>query len=118
MNVMSAEAEKRMGACVELIGRTGAQDFQLRYSDDLEPTVWIAVAQWHRAGESYHLCAAGMNPLEAAFALCEQAIDGGECQHCHKASGVALGFDAMPLKGSVCWYQYDPEMVTFRRGCE
>jgi hypothetical protein len=26
--------------------------------------------------------------------------------------------DSMPLNESVCWYQWDPEMKTFRRGCE
>ena len=125
---MSATAdEKRVAACVALIGRTGAQGFQIRYSDDEEPTVWMALAHYRigengrpvaSGGEEAWQCAAALDPLGAVFALCEKVIDGGLCKHCSKPTGITLGFEPMPLRDQVCWWQYDPELSTFRRSCE
>lgn len=109
-----AEYEEQLGACVELIGRTGSREFQIRYSDDEQPVIWMAAARY---GEGWEV-AAGMHALQAVFRLLESVIDGGECKHCHKPAGVTLGFDAMPMRQAVCWYQYDPELKKFRRGCE
>jgi hypothetical protein len=122
-----ASDEQRLAACVALIGATGAQEFQLRYSDDEQPVVWIAVAR-HRIrggrpvggkrGREVWESAAAMDPLNAAFRLCETLVDGGQCQHCSKPTGVTLDFGAVPMRDTVCWYQYDPELEVFRRGCE
>lgn len=106
--------DARMTAAVELLGRTGADEFQVRYCDEEKPVVWIAAARWGDIWEA----AAGMNPLFAVFRLCDQVIDGGHCVHCNRPTGFAAELDQMPLDKLVCWYQWDPERSTFRRGCE
>lgn len=121
----------RMMACVDLIGRTGAQGFQLRYSDDEEPVVWMAVAGYKQAGDPksgnpakrteriHHEVGAGMTPDVAAFRLLETLIDGGKCTHCQRPTGVSDDWvGRQPLDDILCWYTYDPELKTFRRGCE
>jgi hypothetical protein len=115
---MSLEAEAkdpRLAAAVELVGRTGATSIGLRYQDDEQPVVWVAVAQY---GERYE-AAGALTPLKAAIRLLEIIIDGGECQHCHRPFAVSDDWSqSMPLEEAVCWYVYDPETQKFRRGCE
>lgn len=108
------EVDPRLLAAVELIGRTGAEQFQLRYCEEEQPVVWVAAAQWQGHWE----VGASTNPVRAVFRLCDQVIDGGLCTHCHKPTGFATDFGDMPLPQAVCWYQWDPELETFRRGCE
>jgi len=109
------EHERRLLAAVDLIGRTGAHGFQLRFSDDEEPIVWLAVAQYRDTADA----AGALDPLRAVLRLAEQLIDGGRCTHCDRPTGLEPDtLDAMPLDAMVCWYQYDPELGTFRRGCE
>lgn len=106
-------------AAVALIGRTGATQFQLRYSDDEQPVVWMAVAGYQRDGADRYQVGSGLAPREAVFSLCEALVDGGMCTHCQRPTGVSDEFDStMPLDEHICWYQYDPELKTFRRGCE
>lgn len=112
--VSATETEGRIAACVELIGHTGTREFQIRYSDDVQPVIWMAAGRWQAGWE----VAAAFDPLGAVFRLLEHVVDGGECKHCHRTTGVTLHFDAMPLPREVCWYQYDPELQKFRRGCE
>lgn len=102
-------------AGIDLIGRTGAKNIQIRYSDDPEPTVWIADALW----EGGRLCGAAFTPANAVMVLCENAVDGGHCAHCGRPSGVTEDWeDKMPLAHVVCWYIFDPETKKFRRSCE
>ncbi|HKE66007.1 MAG TPA: hypothetical protein VKB59_15330 [Micromonosporaceae bacterium] len=113
---LTDEQQARLAAGLDLIGRTGAQSFQLRYSDDEQPTVWFVVAlydndQWETD--------AARDPIRAVLRLCERLVDGGTCTHCHRPAGLDPdSIDTMPLDELVCWYQYDPELKTFRRGCE
>lgn len=110
--------DPRFIAGVAMIGRTKAEQFQLRYHDDETPTVWIAVAGW--SGGRWE-AAAAVDPVRALLRLCEQTLDGGLCRHC----GLPVAFDpddlsppAPPLDRRACWYQFDPELATIRRGCE
>lgn len=108
--------EDLLGACTDLVQRVGAKSFQVRYSDDLQPVVWMAVAEFTGVP---HQVAAALSPGRAAYRLVEQLVDGGRCQHCGKPSGITDDFTAtMPMGRHVCWYQYDPELRKFRRGCE
>jgi hypothetical protein len=108
--------DERIKAAVDLIGRTGAQGIQLRYSDDETPIIWFAVAIWE---DTKYETDAGSDPLEAVQRLCERLIDGGICTHCNRPTGLELvHIDDMPLNEFICWYQYDPELKTYRRGCE
>lgn len=98
-----------------MIGRTGASNFQMRYQDDEEPTVWIAIAQYD---DGRFECAAAPDIVTATFRLCDTLIDGGVCTHCQRPTGFSPDLDPLPLAAHVCWYQWDPELGTFRRGCE
>lgn len=61
---------------------------------------------------------AGLDPTTALYRVAETLVDGELCKHCGRPTGVELSPDGMPLDDVVCWYQYDPELATFRRGCE
>ena len=120
------EAEQlKLTACVELLRRTGTREVQIRYQDDEQPVVWMVVARWQTekgrpvasGGKPLWECAAAMSPIEAAFRLCEIALDGGQCQKCHRPTGVTLDDVLMPLDKVVCWWQYDAERGAFKRGC-
>jgi hypothetical protein len=103
-------------AGVAMIGRTGARNIQIRYHDDEQPVVWMAVGEWPGGR---HEVAAGLDPTRAVLRLCEQVIDGGTCQHCRRPAGFEPDhLDTMPVGQLVCWYQWDPELETFRRRCE
>lgn len=115
-------------AGVELIQRTGAKDFRVGWSDedDGPPTVWYAVATYKRPAGTPRWtpgeAAAALDPVRAVLRLCEQLIDGGTCAHCHRPTI----FDDNPtdtpiddlLDAMGCVYAWDPELKTFRRGCE
>lgn len=113
---------------MSLIERTGARSFQVRYSDEEEPVVWMAVGEWSlgrdgrpvaKGGKQAFEVGAAMNPLQAVLRLLDQMIDGGECNHCHRPTGVTDDWQhEMPLSDVVCWYVYDPEMEVYRRSCE
>lgn len=111
-------ADPRFLACVELMPRTGAKSFQIRFSDDEEPTVWIAVGEWQTADGPVFEAAASLSPTQAVFRLLEAVLDGGKCAHCLRPSGITWDFDTMPMNKQVCWWQWDPEINKFRRGCE
>jgi hypothetical protein len=120
--------DPRLGAAAKLIGRTGARSFQIRYSDDEDPVVWMAVGEWFmgpdgrpvgKGGKQAFEAAAAMNPLQAVLRLLDQVIDGGFCDHCKRPSGVTDHWESkMPLSDTVCWYVFDPEMEVYRRSCE
>jgi len=98
-----------------MIRRTGAKSVSLRFHDDEPPTVWLAIVVYDdRRWETD----AGHSPLEAMMRLCERVIDGGLCAHCHKPTAFAAELEQEFEKDLLCWYVWDPELKTFRRGCE
>ena len=105
-------------ALVDLLGRTGAGAFQIRFCDEEQPIVWIACAKWGDVWQA----AGGMSPFQAVLQLAESAMDGGTCTHCQKPTGVddrpIDGFITRATSELICWYRYDPELSTFRRSCE
>lgn len=108
-----------MMASVELLHRTGISEFQLRYSEEMQPVVWMAVVSYQRPGQIAHQTAGALTPRDAVYRLLELVIDGGQCTHCQRPTGVSDDFTGqMPLEQHICWYRYDPELRTFRRGCE
>jgi hypothetical protein len=119
-----AQVQDRLTACIDLIGRTGAHQVQIRYSDDEQPVVWFVVATYLRRRRGAptrkaHETAAALTPDLAAFRLAETLVDGGQCQHCKRPTGVTADWaTSQPLSELICWYVYDPELNTFRRGCE
>lgn len=110
--------EPRFLAGLDMLRRTGAVDVQLRYQDDQEPTVWMALAGFNPDGDMAWKVGASFSPPRALFALLESVIDGARCTHCSKPCGIVDDHEEMPFEGLCCWYQYDPELKTYRRGCE
>jgi hypothetical protein len=108
--------DERFLAALKLIQRTGATGVQIRYSDDEQPVIWFVVAEY---SENRSEVDAAFEPVRAALRLCERLVDGGQCTHCHRPTGLEPdSIETMPLNQTICWYQYDPELKTFRRGCE
>jgi hypothetical protein len=138
VTAFSPEGEAYMMACVDLIRRTGSTVFQLRYSDDEEPMVWMAVATYPSAlampntsglGKQLRIkhkaeCASALDPILAVHRLCEQLIDGGQCVHCKRATMMEENWsnpvnDVFKyLDREFCWRVYDPELKTFTIGCQ
>ena len=122
------EQKDKLIAAFEFVRRTGARNVQLRWSDDEQPVVWMMVASYQigedgrpvpDGGTVRHEVDASLHPVRAALRLCERLADGGQCTHCGRPCGLDPDtLDTMPLNHLVCWYQFDPEMKKFRRGCE
>lgn len=114
------ELDPRCLAGIQLIERTGAKSFQLRYSDEERPTVWIAVAVYRISSFlNAHKVGAGLTPDQAIRDLCDKAIDGGVCEHCSKMTSFAWeAIENIQDLMDVCVYEWDPELKTFRRSCE
>lgn len=107
--------DPKFTAALDLLHRTGIKTFQIRFSDDEKPIVWMAIAEWN--GEKYE-AAASLHPTIAIFRLLAQVLDGGQCTHCKRPTGFSEDTDELPGGDFICWYQWDPELRTFRRGCE
>lgn len=115
----SAE-DPRFIAGIELLKKGGAEEVQIRYSDDEKPVVWMCVV---RMRNGVHEAAGGMTPLVAMTRLCEETFDGGLCAHCGKPCGINPDWKDQEkldrlVDDAVCWHTYDPETQKFRRGCE
>lgn len=110
------DQDPRVTAAIAMIGRTGAGEFQIRYCDEEQPVVWMAMAYWptHKTWE----VAAAMHPERAVFRLCEQIIDGGTCTHCGKPTIFTADSETELIDQVGCVYAWDPELRTYRRGCE
>ena|SRR5436190_7260900 len=119
--------DPRYVAAIDLVRRNGAREIQLRYDDEQNPIVWVAVAGFSiikgkpsgRGKVNAHQAGGALSPLEAIFALCRACLDRhGLCVHCGRNTMFDESFESQPLEKFYCWYQWDPEMKTFRRGCE
>lgn len=108
--------DARFLAALDFTRRTGAIGIQIRYSDDEKPTIWFVVAEF---SNNRFEVDASLDPVRAALRLCERLCDGGQCTHCGRPTGLEPDqIETMPLNETICWYQYDPELKKFRRGCE
>lgn len=118
--------DPRFLAVVDMVRRTGCAEFQLRYSDDEEPTVWMAVARYRRGADGRPQstgeinafdAGAGADPYMAVCRLLDQVVDGGACVHCGRPTGFSPDPDSLPMGDFVCWYQYDPSTEKIVKGC-
>lgn len=118
MDFLAEDQDKAM-AGIEFLRRTGATQFSIRFQDDEEPTVWVAVVKYNLDGEDIYEAAGAIQPRRAIMRLCEMLADGGTCVHCKRPTGFEPDdITTMPVAELVCWYQYDPELKTYRRACE
>jgi hypothetical protein len=113
-------------AAVDAIARTGAKNYEIRWCEEQEPTVWFAISTHISEGEERQSVYAGFHPIEATIGLAEKLIDGSICAHCLKMTIFEPDWTA-PRLGEFriggmdvlhCTYQYDPELKKFRRSCE
>lgn len=113
------EPSDRAKAAIELIRRTSARHFELRYSDDSPPVVFMAIAGYEQGGRTLYEVDASLDPERAVLRLAERLIDGGICVHCQRPAGLDPdSLDSMPMNKMICWYQYDPGAKRFVRGCD
>jgi hypothetical protein len=123
--------DPRMHAGIDMLRRTGLRSFQLRYSDDEQPVIWLAVGEWgvdesgrpvKSGGETRHDTASALHPVDAVLRLLEHTLDGGECAHCNRPTGVFP--ELVPpkppqiLEAAVCWYVFDAKSERFVSGCK
>jgi hypothetical protein len=127
-----APEDPRFTGGIALLERTGMIEFQLRWQDDNDPCVWLAVAQYFigRDGRPQPQRTSGtkigyrvgsaLSPLGAVMNLCERVIDGGACTHCRRPTMFHpdLDLEPTPLDPAFCMYEWDPELKVYRRGCE
>jgi hypothetical protein len=71
--------EDALIAAADLVGRTGAKEFQIGYLNDDPPHQWYAQARYKgtRISEGDH-----KGPIEAAEALARRLLAGGKCTKC------------------------------------
>lgn len=109
------EADRKLQAATKMIRRTGASQFQLRFHDDEQPVVWLAVAVYPDGRAEVD---ASLDPLRALLRLCERLVDGGLCTHCGRPTGLDPdSLETMPMSDTICWWQYRPDLGEFQRGC-
>lgn len=107
--------DPKLLAAVKLLGDLGVAEFQIRYDEEQDPIVWVAVGRW---GATFEV-AGGMTPISAITRLLGAVADGGLCTYCKRPTGITFEWEHdMPLSDIVCWWVYDPELEQFRRGCE
>lgn len=123
---MKPTDDPQLLALYDLLGRTGAREVQLRYSDDEQPVVWFAVATFRTPLIERWETAAGHDPVQALQRLAAEIIDGAECAHCGRPTIfneavepiLGNGLAGAVVDATTCVYGWDPELRTFRRGCE
>jgi hypothetical protein len=70
-------------ACADLVGRSGASQFEIGYVDDTPGSPWYASVVYTRYGGAV-IRKEGAGPAEAADALSRRILTGGQCTRCHK----------------------------------
>lgn len=113
-----------IAAVAELIGRTGATDFNVEWhelenrgNDGKIRITWFVYAGYP---SGHWEIGAAPDPVRAAIRLAEAVVDGGRCTHCNRMSTVDHNWqhpvsadDAAPW----CAYIYDPSTNKFVRSC-
>lgn len=134
LDTLPDEAQEFLTALVDLLGRTGMSAFQLRYSDDDEPTVWMAVATYPTpdaipvvggAGKSLRTrylseTAAALDPVVAVYRLAQLLIDGGRCVHCERTTVLWGSYEQPPSEprlAEFCYHIFNPTTASFDLGC-
>lgn len=107
---LSASEEKLLVASVDIIGRTGAKNFEVGYLDDDQPDSWYAQAGYHG---SKIISANHSGPVEAADALARKLVNGGKCTHCGKTVRLPNG---TAFNKKYCYY-FLVGGVKWTRGC-
>lgn len=104
-----------MDAALELVGRTGAQNIQIGYPDDVPEdnpgSTWYARAEF-RKGQVHMANHPG--PVEALEALARRLMQGGMCTHCGKTITLS---DPQEPTGTVEFCRWTRQGAHWVRGC-
>lgn len=119
------DAMNRTAALADLARRGGAARWTIHHTEEGDgPVVWVAVAEMRKGyGREPIITGSGIDPYRAAHDLAERILDGGQCAHCLRVIVVEehdapVGGPALLPESVTCPYAYDPELKTYRRGCE
>jgi hypothetical protein len=119
---MDPTMDPRFTAGLDMIRRTGARDVEIRWAGGPEdeqvagPLVWTVVVSY--SDDRAEADSAVASPVEAVLRLCERLIDGGRCVHCGRMTSFVPDLNTAVLDQFSCVTAWDPELETFRRGCE
>lgn len=86
---MTKREQVRLAAAVDMIGRTGAEAYLVRFDDDTDPVAWIAEARYRGQREFGE----GDDPIIATERLLENLLDGGRCTHCGRVTALIMEGD-------------------------
>lgn len=88
-------------ACADLVGRSGAKNFEIGYLHDdvpVEEAGWYAYAQYQGA----RITAENKpSPEAAAEALARKILEGGQCTHCKRT----VATHKINAKNRCLWYR-------------
>ncbi len=117
LDAAAAFKDGRFVAGVDLLARSGATSFDLRWQDTNQPVVWLAVASWG----DHHEVAAGLHPIVALDRLLELVLDGGKCTRCGRPLAIELTASDdlirdIELIGG-CVLRFDSESRSYARTC-
>jgi hypothetical protein len=93
-------------ACADLVGRTGAVNFEIGARSDQPGARWYAQARYKGAPP---IEVEADDPAGAADAMSRRILRGGKCAHCHRT--VVLGGNAI---GYCRWTRVGPKWLA---GC-
>lgn len=121
-----AQMDPRFLPAVDVVKRTGAREFQMRWSDDEHPTVWIATAGYSSIDGTPRSTGkinawkigAGLDPLRALFALCDSVVDGATCAHCGRPAGFIAATQETIGDRVICWWLWDAETNRYVQQCQ
>lgn len=112
-----------IAAVADLVGRTGATDFNVEWHE-LENAgpkgpriVWFVYAGYP---SGIWEVGASHSPVKAAIRCAEAVVEGGRCTHCNRMTTVDDRWqNPIPHGDDAPWcaYVYDPSTNTFVRSC-
>lgn len=103
--------DPRFTATIDLIGRAGAVNVQIRFCEEEQPMVCMIVAEFR----AHHQTGIGLTPVEAVFDLAHKLVEGAVCVHCYRPARFDPNGDMST--GVFCLYRWLPLYNGFRRGC-
>jgi hypothetical protein len=100
--------EDALMAAADLVGRTGAREFQIGFTND-DDGITVAEMGWycHAQYQGTRIIEEGAGPVEAAEALARRLLSGAKCKRCGKLVALsddgAVAWDSVALADGTTW---------------